>query len=118
MDKDREVKKVLAHIGMTGSGYDFFKESEAICQALDSDAHFEEVVLCIRSFCLMNSAKFEEALALLEPKAEEFESLMCYVILAASKLKLASKVDIWLSRAMNSKDEAVKSFAKEYKEAA
>ena len=114
--KEKSVLHLLARLGMTSVSYGYITEAKNIVDVLDCYNEYDEMKCCITALCFMYQKNFEEALLYMEPKADKYQSLICYIILSANSLNLASKVDHWLKKAESSDYSYVKSFGEAFKE--
>lgn len=111
---NREIKKLLAELALIAVGQHQYCEAESIVIALDGDRDFIELVATIRALSLMNKAQYQAALALLEPLADEYQDLICFVVLCTDQLNLGVKQDFWLKRAIKSSSSSTQAFATSY----
>lgn len=111
---NKETKKLLAELAMLAVGQHQYAEAESIALALDDDADFCEIVATIRSLSLMNQAKYQDALNLLEPLAEQYPDLICFIVLCADQLDLAIKKDFWLEQAQSLGSVNLQAFVRSY----
>ena len=109
-----ETKKLLAELAMIAIGQHQYSQAESIAASLSSDSQFTEIVASIRSLSLMNRGQYQAALDLLEPLASEHQDLICFTVLCADELGLATKLDFWLVKAAQSSSKSLLAFATSY----
>ncbi|NRB24699.1 YscG family type III secretion protein [Shewanella sp.] len=109
-----ETKRLLGELAMIAIGQHQHSQAESIAASLSADSAFTEIVASIRSLSLMNRGQYQAALELLEPLASEHQDLICFIVLCADELGLATKLDFWLAKAAQSSSSCLQAFATRY----
>jgi type III secretion protein G len=103
---EREIRQLLAEVGLMATGVHQHSEAESIAQSLANEEGTEQAVAMIRAMSLMNRGKYEQAEQLLTPLCSSYSSLVPFAALAAGKAGLSSKAEFWLKHAVNGSEES------------